>query len=341
MTIKYFIYDSEGIPYQFKSNIWKISKGDEMERRQFLQTVGAASLATSISAPKVQSASKKYKYQGGKSPWPLCMNISTIRPTQIEEKIDACGNAGYDAMELWTQDLEKYEEKGKKVEDLRKRIEDHGMFVTDTIGLWDSMPSDETAFQKMMDTNKRRMELARRAGSKHIAVLPLPDRENFDIKQATERYRHILEVGLNEIGIHPAMEFVSVFKGVRRLGEAAQIAIDADHTEAKIVSDTFHMHNGGSGFNGLKHLQGDIHAVFHWNDVPATPPAGQMGDSDRIYPGEGVLPLEEALRDLFTAGFRGPLSLELFRREHWKMDPNIVARDGLKSMRDQVVRALS
>lgn len=310
-----------------------------MERRQFLQTVGAAAAATTISATTVQAAEKPY--QDGTSPWPLCMNTSTIRPTPIEEKIDACGNAGYDAMELWTQDLEKYEEGGNKVEDLRKRIEGHGMFVIDTIGLWDGMPVDEGAFQKQMDTNKRRMELAARVGSKHIAVLPLPDREQFDLKRTAARYRHILEVGLNEIGIHPAMEFVSVFKGITRLGQAAQIAIDADHPEAKIVPDTFHLHNGGSGFSGIKHLQGDFLATFHWNDVNASPPAGQMGDSDRIYPGEGILPLEQALRDLKSIGYTGPLSLELFRREHWKMDPNIVARDGLKSMRDQVIRALA
>lgn len=312
-----------------------------MERRQFIQTLGVAAAASTVSAATAEAAKSEYRYQKGKSPWPLCMNISTIRPTPIEEKIDVCGKAGYDAMELWTQDLERYEEEGNKVEDLRKRIEDYGMFVIDTIGLWDCMPPDESAFRKMMDTNKRRMELAARAGSKHIAVLPLPDRENFDVKQATERYRHILEVGLNEIGIHPAMEFVSVFKGLRRLGEAVQIAIDADHPKARIIPDTFHLHNGGSGFAGLRHIQGDLIASFHWNDVPATPPAGEMRDSDRIYPGEGILPLEQALRDLKAIGYTGPLSLELFRREHWKMDPNVVARDGLKSMRDQVVRALA
>lgn len=312
-----------------------------MKRRQFLQSLGTAATAVALTAPAAQASTAPYTYQNGDSPWPLCMNTSTIRPTPIVEKIDACGKAGYDAMELWTQDLEAFETQGNKVEDLRKRVEDYGMIVIDTIGLWDCMPPDEADFQKMMDTNKRRMELAARAGSKHIAVLPLPDRENFDVKQATERYRHILEVGLNEIGIHPAMEFVSVFKGIRRMGEVVQIAIDADHPQAKIVPDTFHLHNGGSGFSGIRHIQGDLIATFHWNDVHADPPAGTMRDSDRIYPGEGILPLEQALRDLKAIGYAGPLSLELFRKEHWDIDPNIVARDGLKSMRDQVVRALA
>lgn len=312
-----------------------------MNRRDFLQSVGLATAATAISATPSSAQSAERPYQNGKSPFPLCMNTSTIRPTPIEEKIDACGKAGFDALELWTQDLEQYRDAGKDVADLKKRIEDHGMFVIDTIGLWDGMPEDEAAFQKQMDVNKRRMELAARAGSRHIAVLPLPDRESFDLKRTAARYRHILEVGLNEIGIHPAMEFVSVFKGITRLGQVAQIALDADHPKAIIIPDTFHLHNGGSGFSGIQHLQGHFIATFHWNDVKGDGVPGSMRDSDRIYPGEGILPLEQALRDLHAIGYTGPLSLELFRREHWEMDPNIVARDGLKSMRDQVERALA
>lgn len=312
-----------------------------MERRDFLRTVGLATAATAATTSVTTAAAVEKPYQDGTSPFPLCMNTSTIRPTPIEEKIDACGKAGYDALELWTQDLEQYRDAGKDVADLKKRIEDHGMFVIDTIGLWDGMPVEEAAFQKQMDVNKRRMELAARAGSRHIAVLPLPDREHFDLKRTAARYRQILEVGLNEIGIHPAMEFVSVFKGITRMGQVAQIAIDADHPKAIIIPDTFHLHNGGSGFSGIRHIQGDFIATFHWNDVKAEPAPGSMRDSDRIYPGEGILPLEQALRDLVAIGYRGPLSLELFRREHWEMDPNVVARDGLKSMRDQVERALA
>jgi sugar phosphate isomerase/epimerase len=308
-----------------------------MQRRTFLKSAAAVAAMT---ATQAADSELPKKFQNGKSPWPLCMNTSTIRPASILEKIDATGKAGYDAMELWTQDLEGHVKGGGDIQDLRKRIEDYGMFVINVIGLWDGIPADDSAFRKQMDVNKKRMQIAADVGSKHIAVLPLPDREAFDLKQATARYREILEVGLNEIGIQPSMEFVSVFKGIRRLGQAAQIALDADHPKATIIPDTFHLHNGGSGFNGIQFLQGSFISSFHWNDVPASPPAGQMGDGHRIYPGDGILPLDKALRDLQKIGYSGPLSLELFNREHYKMDPLVVAKNGLQKMLDNVRSAI-
>ncbi len=314
-----------------------------MKRREFLYTMGAAATAGSLAAPSAsaQNSTMKYAHQNGTSPFPLALNTSTIRPSSLVDKIDAAGAAGYDCMELWMDDLEKHVADGGKMEDIRKRIEDQGMYVIDVIGLWGCMPSDEAEFQKMMSTNKKRMEIAERVGSKHIAVLPLPQRENFDVKQATERYRHILDVGLNEIGIHPAMEYVSVFKDFNLMGQCMQVVLDCDHPQACMVSDTFHLQNGGSGFNGLKFLQGDVHAVFHWNDVAERRGPKEMSDGDRIFPGDGVLPLEKVIRDLHGNGYTGPLSLELFNKEHYTMDPKVVAQQGIDKMRAQIKRALA
>ena len=41
-----------------------------------------------------------------------------------------------------------------------------------------------------------------------------------------------------------------------------------------------------------------------------------IADADRVYPGDGVAPIKQILRDLRAIGFRGMLSLELFNREY-------------------------
>ena len=309
-----------------------------MDRRAFLQgsvVFGAAATTTAAQEPDTPM------YQDGLSPWPLAMNTATIRPASVTEKVDACAEAGYDALELWVNDLDDWEKDGGDLKDLRAKIEDAGMFVANIIGLWGCMPADDAEFRAMMDTNKRRMEKCAAVGSKHVAVLPQPDRVPFDLRQAAARYREILEVGLNEIGIHPAFEFVSVFKGVRSPGQAISVAIDADHPRAMVVADTFHVYNSGSGFQGLSRLQGDLFAIFHWNDVPEGGEPNKMSDADRIYPGDGVLPLEQALRDLHAIGYRNALSLEMFHKEEWKKDPLVVAQTGLQKMRDQIAKALA
>jgi sugar phosphate isomerase/epimerase len=111
------------------------------------------------------------------------------------------------------------------------------------------------------------------------------------------------------------------------------IAIEADRAEACIVADTFHVYRGGSSFKAVRHLDGDLFAVWHYNDAPKEPERFKQRDGDRIYPGDGVLPLPQLLRDLWEQGFRGPLSLEMFNRNEWKKPASEVAKIGMAKMR--------
>ena len=67
----------------------------------------------------------------------------------------------------------------------------------------------------------------------------------------------------------------------------------------------------------------------------------QITDAHRVYPGDGVAPLRELLRDLRRSGFRGVLSLELFNRDYWQQDALTVARTGLDKMRAAVRSSLN
>ena len=58
-----------------------------------------------------------------------------------------------------------------------------------------------------------------------------------------------------------------------------------------------------------------------------------ISDANRVYPGDGVAPLTQILRDLFATGFAGALSLELFNRTYWEQDAVTVARTGLEKMK--------
>jgi len=71
------------------------------------------------------------------------------------------------------------------------------------------------------------------------------------------------------------------------------------------------------------------------NEVPRE----QQGDEHRLYPGDGVLPLGQALKDLKSIGYKRTLSLEIFKREYWAQDPYEVAVTGLRKMTECVAKA--
>jgi sugar phosphate isomerase/epimerase len=135
-------------------------------------------------------------------------------------------------------------------------------------------------------------------------------------------------MGIADYRLVPAMVFVEFLPGCARLGQAAAIALDADHPQARIIPDAFHMHLGGSGFSGLRKIQGDFIAIFQFNDAPATPARGELKDEHRVFPGDGILPLEQCLRDLRDIGFERCVSLELYNPTYWKRDLLDVAREG-------------
>jgi 2-keto-myo-inositol isomerase len=310
-----------------------------MGRRGFLQgamagaglAIGAAP-ALADEAPKKGKRSKQPRYQGGVSPHPLLMNTSTIRPATLIEKIDATAEAGYDGIELWIDDIEKYEKDGGDLKALGQEIKDKGLFVHDVIGLWNAVPPTQEAWDIQLPITRDRLRMMSAVGSKHAAAIPDSELANIDLKWTAARYKDLLDIGRNDYNIIPAFEFVGFFKSINRLGTASAIAIDCNDAGAGLIADTFHLFRGGSGFNGVQHLQGSFIHDFHWNDVPASQPAETAGDEHRVFPGDGDLPLVQLLKDLKKIKYTGPLSLELFNREHWKMDPKEVAKIGKDKM---------
>jgi sugar phosphate isomerase/epimerase len=125
------------------------------------------------------------------------------------------------------------------------------------------------------------------------------------------------------------------------LGECAFVAIESGHPKACVLADVFHLYKGGNRFEGLRLLSGNALQVFHLNDYPAEPPREKMNDSYRIFPGDGIAPLTQILRDLRATGERKVLSLELFNRKYWEQDALEVAKTGLQKMVAAVEKALA
>jgi sugar phosphate isomerase/epimerase len=264
------------------------------------------------------------------------LNTSTIRGQKLSivAEIEIARNAGYQAMEPWIDELERYAAAGGSLDDLGKRFRDASISVESAIGFFEWIVDDPDRRQSGLETARRNLELVRKIGGKRLAAPPVgaTGRAITDLRKVAERYRALLELG-DQIGVVPQVEVWGHSKTLSRLGEAALVAIEAQHPKACILADVYHLYRGGSGFEGIKLLGGGAIHVFHFNDYPANPPREQATDADRVYPGDGVAPLQSLLRDLAANGLRVTLSLELFNRNYWSQDPATVARTGLERMK--------
>ena len=126
---------------------------------------GAAASGLISSTNATPPTSDSHPHQQGRSPWPLCLDTATIRPASLEEKVDIAARAGFDAIEPWEGELRGYEADGGSLSDLRRRIEDAGLFVPSVIGLWNAIPPTREEWDASLPASRDRMRMASAIGA--------------------------------------------------------------------------------------------------------------------------------------------------------------------------------
>jgi sugar phosphate isomerase/epimerase len=263
-------------------------------------------------------------------PFRYSLNSSTIRPTPILEKVRVAAQAGYEAIELWHDDIESYLGGGGSLRDLRKALDDRGLAVPTTIylkGWWDPEAPD---YRASMTEVRRRLEQAAALGAAHTIASPPPGKANYAL--LARQYADLLDLGLS-FGVRPAFEYLGFVEDVNSIAKGLRVMRESEHPDATIVLDPFHDYRGGAGHEDIARLRAAQIAVSHFDDAPADPPPHTQHDKDRVMPGEGAIDLKRYVALLKQVGYDRYVSLELFREDLWRRDPLEVAKVGLEKMR--------
>jgi len=262
-----------------------------------------------------------------------CLNSSTIKPTPILEKIAIAAETGYEAIELWHDDIDAHISAGGKLADIQHALDDCGLTVPTTIylkGWFDSTGEEHT---RALDECKRRLEQSAAVGALHVIAGPPP--HTADRALGAQNYCELLELG-KRFGVRPAMEYLGFVEDVNTIEDALDVMTKSGHADATIVHDPFHIFRGGGSVESIANTRADQIAICHFNDAPQDPPREQQHDPDRVFPGDGHLDLKRMLALLRQVNYNRWLSLELFREDLWAQDPREVARTGLEKMRSVV-----
>lgn len=312
-------------------------------RRQFLTTCSLSAAGFAAGARPLEAGEKDQQSgtPAAEQGFRYCLNTSTIREKKlgIVQEVTIAAAAGYQGIEPWIPTLREYVEQGGSLSDLRKHIADSGLTVDSAIGFAQWIVDDEGRRTAALEEARRDMDMLREIGGTRIAAPPVGahqgDSPKIDLFVAAERFRALLEIG-DQAGIVPQLEVWGFSKNLSRLGEVMFVAGESAHPKACLLLDVYHLFKGGSDVTGLNLLSDEAMHVFHLNDYPAAPPRNEMNDSHRVYPGDGVAPLQQILKSIGGPGRSMTLSLELFNRDYWKQDPLEVAKTGLAKMKAAV-----
>ena len=287
-----------------------------LTRRKFLENSALA--LTGLTAGLSLSGCKTVKRDATEKPFRISLNTSTIRTYKfpVEQQIELCGAAGFDGIELWISDIQKYIDNGGSHADLARKLKDNRLILENIIGFAPWASDDEQQRKEGQLQMQRDMELTAQLGGKYIAA-PLMGVKRIERERLDEyalRYRHILETG-QSAGVIPLLELWGS-GALYHLADAVHIVMGTVHSDANLLLDFYHLYRGGNSFDSLQLLNVARLPLFHINDYPDFSLREQLNDSHRVYPGDGICPFPTVLPFLFQSGFRGAFSVELFNESY-------------------------
>ena len=145
----------------------------------------------------------------------------------------------------------------------------------------------------------------------------LPLMENWIFHVA--RLRETAKV-LNAHGLRLGLEFVapyhirisSLHEFIFTPGQMLELAHDIGPNVGLLV-DCFHLHTSNTPISFISRIPKDKIVLAHVNDAPKLP-LHEITDGNRLLPGEGAIDQAAFKSALTTAGYTGPVSLEVFTR---------------------------
>lgn len=258
----------------------------------------------------------------------IALNGATTMKADLETDIRAAADAGFELIEIWAAKLRVFL-KTKTVEDLGRLLAEHNLEP------WSINSIEHITFRNEVDYAKIKAEceelsaIAGKLGCPYIVVVPGKLPENATKEEIIDESVRVL----NELadisephGVSLAFEFLGQTDcSVQTLDLCNEIVEKIDRNSIGNVLDTFHFYAGNSSFEAIDTLRPEKLFIFHINDAEDLP-KDVLTDAERLYPGEGILPIKEIKARFDKIGYDRMVSIEIFRPEYWDQDPFEVAR---------------
>jgi len=264
-------------------------------------------------------------------PFVLPKSIATVSLSgTLPEKLEAAAAIGFDGVEIFENDLLTF---GGSPGDVRAIADGLGLAITVFQPFRDFEAMPEPQRTRNLDRAERKFDVMQALGTDlllvcsniHPATIDDDSRAAADFAEMAERAQ--------QRGLRVGYEALAWGRHVNRWRHAWNIVEAANHAALGLIVDSFHTLAIGDDWFGIATVPAHKLFLVQLADAPRlSMDALSWSRHFRNFPGQGELPVAEFLRAVLAAGYRGPLSLEIFNDEFRAAPARLMARDGLRSL---------
>ncbi len=258
----------------------------------------------------------------------IALNGATTMRADLTTDIKAASAAGFDLLEIWSAKLYEYL-KTNTPADLKALLAEHKLepYSINSIEHITFRTPDE--YEKIKAECLTLSQIAGEIGCPYIVVVPGKLPAGATKEQIVADSVRVLNELADIAGPHNvslAFEFLGQTDcSVQTLDLCNEIVEKVNRPNIGNVIDTFHFYAGNSTFEAIDGMKPEKLFIFHINDAEDLPKE-QLTDAQRLYPGEGILPIAEIKEHFDKIGYDRMVSIEIFRPEYWDQDPFEVAK---------------
>jgi 4-hydroxyphenylpyruvate dioxygenase len=261
----------------------------------------------------------------------LPRSIATVSLSgTLPEKLDAAATIGFDAVEIFENDLLTYD--GSPA-DIRRIAEDLGLAIVlyQPFRDFEAMPEPQRA--RNFDRAERKFDVMQALGTDLVLVCSntLPAAIDDDARAAADLAEMAARAAAR--GLRVGYEALAWGRHVNRWRHAWDIVQRGAHPALGLIVDSFHTLAVNDDPAGITDLPADKLFFVQLADAPrlSMDPLS-WSRHFRNFPGQGQLPVDGFLRAVLACGYRGAISLEIFNDEFRAAPARLTARDGLRSL---------
>ncbi len=257
----------------------------------------------------------------------------------LTDKLHACAEAGFDGVEIFEPDLVASSSSPDEIIALARRLDL-------TLDLYqpfrDAEGVTEDVFTSVLHRARSKFQLMQRLGIDTMLVCSNVGTATVDDDEVSASQLRRLGDVAEQHGVRLAFEALAWGRFIDDYRRAWRVVELAHHPAVGVCLDSFHILSRGHDPAQIEQIPGEKIFFLQLADAPAlTMDVLSWSRHHRLFPGEGAFDLPHFVGHALAAGYRGPISLEVFNDTFRQTDVLRTAQQAKRSLtwlEDQVAR---